>query len=126
MIRKLIGLGLVASTLAVAACAPTSRFEWGAYEQSLYAYAQNPEHRDAYKTSLVRAIAQGEKRNAVAPGFHAELGYLLMEEGLGSEALDHFRKERALFPESAPFMDRVILQLAPVPTPAPSAQGGIN
>lgn len=122
MIRKLIGLGLVATTLTVAACAPTSRFAWGNYEQALYAYTQNPEHREVYKDSLVQAITQGEKRNAVAPGFHAELGYLLMEEGQGREALEHFRKERALFPESAPFMDRVIQQLAP----AQSAQGGIN
>lgn len=113
MIRKLIGVGLLVSTLAMAACAPTSRFEWGTYEQALYAYTKNPENREVYKASLVQAITTGEKRNAVAPGMHAELGYLLMEEGLGADALGQFRKERALFPESAGLMDRLITQLAP-------------
>ncbi|KAK0361034.1 hypothetical protein LTR94_024936 [Friedmanniomyces endolithicus] len=96
---------------ALTACAPTSRFEWGSYEQALYAYAQSPENRSVYKTSLEQAIERGKSRNAVAPGMYAELGYLFMEEGDSATAIANFEQERALFPESAGFMDRVIRQL---------------
>lgn len=113
MIRQLLAVAAAGAALAVTACAPASRFEWGAYEQALYAYAQNPESRPAYKASIERAIEGGQKRNAVAPGLHAELGYLYLEEGDPAAALEHFQQERVLFPESAVFMNRVISQIAP-------------
>jgi len=113
MIRKVLTLAALGAALAVTACAPTTRFEWGAYEQTLYAYTQNPENRSVYKTSLEQTIERGQKRNAVAPGMHAELGYLYLEEGDSAAALQHFQQERSLFPESARFMDRVISQIEP-------------
>lgn len=113
MIRKFLIVAAAGAILTVAACAPATRFEWGAYEQALYAYTQNPESRSVYKTSLEQAIDRGQKRNAVAPGLHAELGYLYLEEGERAAALQHFQLERALFPESARFMDRVINQIEP-------------
>ena len=113
MIRKVLTLAAIGAALAVTACAPTTRFEWGTYEQALYAYTQNPESRSVYKTSLEQAIERGQKRNAVAPGLYAELGYLHLEEGDSAAALKHFQQERALFPESARFMDRVISQIEP-------------
>ena len=113
MTRKVLTLAAIGAAMAVTACAPTTRFEWGAYEQALYAYTQNPESRSVYKTSLEQAIDRGQKRNAVAPGMHAELGYLYLEEGDSAAALQHFQQERALFPESARFMDRVISQIEP-------------
>lgn len=122
MIRK---LGLVTALLgavALTACAPTSRFEWGAYEQALYAYSQNPENRGVYKSALEKAIERGRARDAIAPGLLAELGYLYLEEGNSVEALKHFREERALFPESAVLMDRVINQLGGSASPT----GGQN
>lgn len=108
MKKLILSAALGASLLAVAACGPTTRFEWGAYETALYAYTDNPEHRDTYKNALVNAIAQGAKRNAVAPGMHAELGYMLLQEGDASGAVEHFRTEASLFPESAAFMNRII------------------
>ena len=73
MISKLLLAGLV---LGISACAPTSRFEWGAYENTLYAYSKAPEAREAYRNSLVTALRTGEASNRVAPGLNAELGYL--------------------------------------------------
>jgi hypothetical protein len=115
-------VALSAVCAVLSACAPATRFEWGGYEQALYAYAQNPENRSVYRTSLEQAIERGERRDAVAPGMYAELGYLDLEDGQGERAIQNFRRERALFPESAVFMDRVIRQLGG--TPAES--GGQN
>jgi len=124
MIRKLLTCAATAAALCsvLSACAPTSRFEWGGYEQALYAYTQNPENRGVYKTSLEQAIERGKRRDAVAPGMYAELGYLYLEEGEADLAVQNFQQERALFPESAVFMDRVIQQLGKTPT----AAGGQN
>lgn len=118
MTRKtLISVVAVSAVCAVlTACAPATRFEWGGYEQALYAYAQNPENRNVYRTSLEQAIERGERRDAVAPGMYAELGYLYLEEGEAERAVQNFQRERALFPESAVFMDRVIQQLGGTPT----------
>lgn len=111
MIRKIVLMAALAGAAALTACAPTSRFEWGSYEQALYAYSENPENRGVYKEALERAIERGRARNAVAPGLLAELGYLYLEEGNSAEAMRYFREERTLFPESAGLMDRVIAQL---------------
>lgn len=103
---KLI-LGAAALT-TVAACAPQSRFEWGNYENSLYALYQNPDAADGYEQSLRRAIARGDETDRVAPGLNAELGYLLHEQGRHAEAREYFLRERELFPESATFMNRYL------------------
>lgn len=111
MIKRIGIAGLiVVSALSTLACAPVSRFEWGSYEQALYAYAQNPENRAVYVGSLEKAIENGRARNAIAPGLLAELAYIRLEDGNRQEALKLFEEERALFPESAPFMDRIIQQ----------------
>lgn len=122
MIRKLGLLTALFGAAALTACAPTSRFEWGAYEQALYAYSQNPENRGVYKAALETAIERGRARDAVAPGLLAELGYLYLEEGNSVEALKYFREERTRFPESAVLMDRVITQLGGSASPT----GGQN
>lgn len=109
--RVISKLPLVVIILTVAACAPTSRFEWGGYESTLYAYSKSPEAREVYESSLVAALRNGEASNRVAPGLNAELGYLYMEEGRIAEAIERFEAEKSLFPESQRFMDGVIGRL---------------
>lgn len=109
MIRRIrLPLAVLGLALTTSACAPTTLFEWGGYEPALYAYAQNPENRGAYKEALEKAIQRGRDRNAVAPGLLAELGYLHMEAGETVEARALFEEERSRFPESAVLMNRVI------------------
>ena len=42
------------------------------------------------------------------PGFHAHLGYLYFQLGKVDQALQEFATEKAEFPESTVFMDRLI------------------
>lgn len=107
-ISKLLLAGLM---LGVSACAPASRFEWGTYENTLYAYSKAPQAREAYRNSLLAALRSGEASNRVAPGLNAELGYLYMEDGRPAEAIQYFEAEKRLFPESQRFMDGVITRL---------------
>ncbi|MFW6413558.1 MAG: DUF4810 domain-containing protein [Oceanicaulis sp.] len=105
--------------LAITACAPTSRFEWGNYENTLYALYQNPEAETAYEDSLRRAIERGAASDRVAPGMHAELGYLLHARGDVAAAREQFAAEMALFPESRVFLERFMG--GPSQTPAAPA-----
>lgn len=98
--------GLVAVTLA--ACAPTTRFEWGSYEGSLYAYAKRPDQKETFRVALVRAIEKGRQTNRVAPGLNAELGYLYLEDGDTQKAVALFEEEMRLFPESRKFLTSVV------------------
>lgn len=111
MIRRIAFTLALAAAIGASACAPTTLFEWGAYEPALYAYAQNPENRGMYQDALEKAIDRGRARNAVAPGLLAELGYLHLEAGETAEALRYFEEERTRFPESAALMDRVIARM---------------
>ncbi|MFW5660415.1 MAG: DUF4810 domain-containing protein [Oceanicaulis sp.] len=101
---KLLACAALAAT--VAACAPTSRFEWGNYENSLYAMYKNPEAVSAHETSLRAAISRGQATNRVAPGMHAELGFMLLERGDQAAAREQFAEEIRLFPESRTFLER--------------------
>lgn len=105
-----IGLAGGLMLLALAACAPTTRFEWGAYEGSLYAYAKQPTQKEVFRTALVRAIERGKETNRVAPGMNAELGYLFLEDGDTQRAVALFEEEMRLFPESRKFLTSVVVR----------------
>ncbi|MGJ3233251.1 MAG: DUF4810 domain-containing protein [Oceanicaulis sp.] len=122
-----IKFALCAAALSVVtACAQQSRFEWGNYENSLYALYQNPEAASGHEESLRRAIERGEATNRVAPGLNAELGYLLWEQGRQAEAREYFLRERELFPESATFMDRYLDQSTAEQEPAQAGDAALN
>ena len=97
--------------LVLAGCAVPSRFEWGDYENSLYAYSKTPQAREGYRKSLQTAIARGEQTNRLAPGLYAELGYLFLEDNNNADAIASFQKEMAAFPEARPFLSSVVTRL---------------
>ena len=51
---------------------------------------------------------QESRSGRVPPGMYANLGYLYLKSGNAKEALANFEREKATYPESAHFMDRVI------------------
>lgn len=97
--------------LTLAACATPSRFEWGNYESALYVYAKRPDTRPEYRVALEKAIEQGRRTNRLAPGLLAELGYLSLEDGDTSSALNLFQEEMRVFPESRPFLQDVVSRI---------------
>ena len=113
-------VGVIAVLSLVSACAPTSRFEWGGYEGSLFAYSKHPEHREAYRQSLKQAIDAGKASNRLAPGLYAELGFLSLEDGDRAAAETFFNQEMSAFPESATFLKGVMARgaVSPASTPA--------
>lgn len=109
MTLKVFVLG--ATALSMAACATPPRFEFGAYEPTLYAYYKKPEMADKYEAALEKAIERGEATDRLAPGMYAELGYLRLSQGDQSAAVQMFEREADAFPESAFFMNRIVTRL---------------
>lgn len=107
--------------LGLVACATPSRFEWGNYENALYAYSKAPQAREDYRKSLLVAIETGEKTQRLAPGMYAELGYLFLEDNNKAEAVSSFQKEMAAFPESRAFLTPVVARVNGVSPTQPAA-----
>lgn len=92
----------------LAGCAPQGLFYWGAYEDALYdRYVENSgEQAQAYlRQSMTEAEAN---RMPVPPGLYADYGFVLFQRGDKAGAIDYFRRERELYPESTALMDKLI------------------
>jgi hypothetical protein len=89
-------------------CAPTTKYYWGNYENSLYTYYKNPSEVEEMAEALANIIENGERDGKVPPGLYAEYGYLLFVTGNTGEAVAYFEKEKNIWPESSVLMDKMI------------------
>jgi hypothetical protein len=112
---RLARFTLLALALAGASCTSTY-YEWGRYEDSVYDVTLRPDGFDlqAEIDSLEKQIQQTiDHERPIPPGLHAHLGYLHSVAGNPVAARQHFEQEKALFPESARFMDHLLQKLGP-------------
>ena len=83
-------------------------YEWGRYEDSVYQVTANAGEVDlsaeiaTMEETVQRAL---ENQKAVPPGMHAHLGLLYSLAGDSANAAAAFEAEKALYPESATFMN---------------------
>ncbi len=110
---------LLAAAIAVllAGC-QTARplYYWGHYESLIYQDYAKPGKMtpEAEAKLLEEDLQKAAAANLPAhPGLHAHLGYLYIQMGRVDQARQEFAQEKALFPESAPFMDRMLARLTP-------------
>lgn len=111
---KFRALCLLATLLAGCGSAPTM-YHWGSYESLVYARYAAPG-----KLAPEQEIEQLEKdrQQALAthrrmpPGWHAHLGALYLQVGKADQAQQEFAREKAEFPESAVFVDRLLANMA--------------
>lgn len=111
-------LPLLASLLLLTGCANQhqSLYQWGSYESQIYAL-----YSDANKVSPEEQILKLESdyqkaqsaNKSVPPGYHAHLGFLYFQTGKTDQALQSLQAEKALFPESGVYMDRLIARIKP-------------
>lgn len=105
---------LVAVMVLLTGCASQTLYTWGHYEDLIYAsYAApgkvSPEMQvEKLEQDYQKARAENKR---VPPGFHAHLGYLYFQLGKLDQAQQEFETEKANFPESAVFMDRLLANL---------------
>ena len=94
----------------------TALYNYGDYSESYYAdvKAHSAESQLQLQKSIEVAIknAKDSQSGRVAPGLYANLGYIYLKEGQNKKAIESFKKEKALYPESAKFMDKMIKKVA--------------
>lgn len=83
---------------------PAKLYHWGAYEAQVYARFKNSSGAEVQIQQLEKSLAQIKPGQKAAPGYHAQLGMLYAETGQWDAMTQHFEQEKALFPESAPFI----------------------
>ena len=108
----LIFLAAVAA-LSLDGCAtqPHSLYYWGDYQAQVYEYLKSPEGGDV--AQQVAALEEGAQKAAaenkpLPPGYHAQLGMLYLSQGRSDQAVEQLALEKAEYPESGRFMDRLL------------------
>ena len=112
MNRTLRRLSFIASVVMLTACAnQQGLYQWGSYEDQVYAMYSSP-GKSSPDEQIAKLEADGEKARAQGrtppPGHYAHLGYLYFQTGKLNQAVASFETEKVLFPESRPYMDRLI------------------
>jgi hypothetical protein len=96
------------------AAAPPTIYSWGSYEQVIYASYLSPHDVPAEKQVEILEkdyqVARSTNKR-VPPGWHAHLGTLYYQLGKVDQARQELLTEKAEFPESAAFVDRLTANL---------------
>ncbi len=102
--------------LGLAGCATRAPelYSWGSYEDVVYASYLSAGDMPAEKQVTLLEQDYQEARAAnrrMPPGWHAHLGYCYYELGKMDQARQELLTEKAEYPESAVFMNRLLANL---------------
>jgi hypothetical protein len=108
MVMRLKFLAVVVAVATLSGCQTTKPlYHYGAYQDAVYAHFKNEDSSVTEEiTALEKTIAKSSAQNLpVGPGLNAHLGYLYIESGQMDTGIAYLLKEKALYPESAQFID---------------------
>jgi len=112
MISRILWIPTLTALALLTGCAAPGLYQWGGYDQSLYAGYKDVTKMEALRIKLEAHVGETEKSNAkVAPGLYAELGTLYLKAGATQKAIDFYTKERNAWPESRVLMTSLIQNL---------------
>ncbi len=109
--KPLLALILLSTVLVGCVTPEPPLYRWGAYEDIIYQPYKNPGESDPVTdaTSLSEDMARTEAEGQqIPPGVRVQLGYLYYNQGNTGRAVALFKEERAVFPESAVFIDGLL------------------
>lgn len=98
--------GVLLGSILLSGCTgPKTLYQWESYQPQVYQYFKG-ESKEAQAEALERDLQKIRAKNgAVPPGYHAQLGLLYSSLGKDDQMVQQFQTEKALFPESAAYMD---------------------
>ncbi|MGY1448503.1 DUF4810 domain-containing protein [Pseudomonas chlororaphis] len=106
MARPLMAATLLGSVLLAGCSGPKTLYQWETYQTQTYEYFKGEEAKEAQVEALERDLQKIKSTGkAVPPGYHAHLGMLYAGLGKDDQMVQQFNTEKALFPESTPYMD---------------------
>lgn len=105
-------VGLSVASLGLAGCAqpPKPLYYWGSYQAQVYDHFRSDAKGPLDQLRLLDEQAQKAKSVGLPlpPGYHAHLGLVYLELGRTDDARRALETERALFPESAHYIDSLL------------------
>jgi hypothetical protein len=103
---RAVAVAMIAGSALLAGCAQhKSLYQWEGYQSQVNQYFKGGS-AEAQIEALERDLQKIRARNgAIPPGYHAQLGMLYSSLGKDDQMVQQFQSEKALFPESAPYMD---------------------
>ncbi|MCK4874050.1 MAG: DUF4810 domain-containing protein [Phycisphaerales bacterium] len=104
---------LFIAPMGLLGCGPGTIYDWGSYEGSVLRMytSENFSVETEIRTLSGEVEEAAREEKLVPPGKYAHLGYLYYLTGDHDAARRSFEAEKAAFPESAAFMDRMLEQL---------------
>ena len=114
--RKHFFIACILSIAALSSCAPKKKtlYSWGNYDSASYSYIKNETDEDLDKLlATYDNLMNNQKglRKVIPPGMCADYGYFLLKKGEKVKAIEMLKKEVALYPESATFVNRIIKKI---------------
>lgn len=102
---RMLAAGLMGTVLLSGCAGPQTLYQWEGYQPQVHQYFTE-ESREAQVEALERDLQKIQAASgAVPPGYHAQLGLLYSSLGKDDQMVQQFQTEKALFPESATYMD---------------------
>lgn len=89
-------------------CSAPSIYHWSRFEDGLFDRYVSQNHAQADEYLLETITAAEQKNLKIPPGAYADYGFLLFRRGDRDGARAYFEKEKHFFPESSPFMTKLI------------------
>lgn len=104
--QKLLAAALIGGLLGGCATREPTLYQWENYQPEVYEYFKDKTGPEDQIAKLEEALEKIRAKNHMPPpGFHAHLGMLYAQTGQADKAISEFTTEKALFPESATYMD---------------------
>jgi len=119
--KKAVTLAAVLLPCLLTGCgsAPPTLYQWGDYQGQIYNMYSDP-GKSPPEEQIAKLEEDYQKvrssNNQVPPGFHAHLGYLYFKIGKADQALQELETEKALFPESTVYINRLLQQVRKIET----------
>lgn len=107
--RRLLAPALMgAALLTGCVTAPATLYHWGSYETEVYRHfkGESPESQvERLEAQLQVTVSRGQ---TPPPGLYGTLGMLYAKLGRTDQSIASLEREKTLFPESAPYIDRLL------------------
>jgi hypothetical protein len=107
-------LSIAALLLATGCASQPPLYSWGSYEELIYSSYAQPGAVDlaSQVAVLEKEFQQAQaQQQRMPPGWHAHLASLYYQLGQIQQARQALLREKAQFPESGPFVDRMLASL---------------
>lgn len=98
-------VGILLCAMLTGCAGPKTLYQWEGYQPQVYQYFKG-ESKEAQIEAMEADLQKIRAKNGTPPpGYYAQLGLLYSGTGKDEQMVQAFASEKALFPESATYMD---------------------